>query len=72
MNMPGPMTSNSYEKTVNVVTKSAHIFAEKTIPNAAEELKGEIHDGIIDVEISCDGSWQGRGYSSRNGVVTVI
>ena len=27
---------------------------------------------IVDTSVSCDGSWQRRGYSSLNGVVTAI
>ena len=27
---------------------------------------------VTDITVSCDGTWQRRGYSSLNGVVTVI
>ena len=29
-------------------------------------------DTVIDTAISCDGIWQKRGYSSLNGVISVI
>ena len=47
-------TSNSYEKIVNIVSKSAKLVAEETINDAAEELKGENVDNIVDVGVSCD------------------
>ena len=62
-------TSNSYEKIVNIVSKSAKLVAEETINGAAEELKGENVDNIVDVGVSCDGSWHWRGYSSLSGVI---
>ena len=39
--------------------------------NAAKEIQDEIKD-ITDVSVSVDGSWQKRGFSSLNGVVTAI
>ena len=47
-------TSNSYEKIVNSVSKSAKLVAEETINDAAEELKSENVDNIVDVGFSCD------------------
>ena len=29
-------------------------------------------DGVLDISISIDGSWQKRGRTSKNGIVTVI
>lgn len=43
--------------------------------DAVDEIKSSVTSvtGITtDIGISCDGSWQRRGYSSMNGVVTVI
>jgi len=39
---------------------------------AAEELHNGDNDNIVDVAVSCDGTWQRRGYASHNGVVSVI
>ena len=43
--------------------------------DAAKEiikLKGTDGDGIADCGVSCDGTWQCRGYQSLNGSVTAI
>ena len=41
--------------------------------DADDELQeNKDEQGISDVTVSCDGSWQKRGHSSLNGVVTVI
>ena len=32
----------------------------------------DVNDVIVNTAISCDGSWHRRGYSSINGVVTII
>ena len=45
--------------------------AETTIQDACQELRGD-STGIMDAAVSCDRSWQRRGYSSLNGVVTTI
>ena len=39
--------------------------------NAAAELQDGT-DEIVNTAISIDGTWQRRGFSSLNGVVTVI
>ena len=73
MNLPKPMTPNNYDKIVNrliTVTKDA---ADKTMQDACNELRGDsTTNSTTDTAVSCDGSWQRRGYSSLNGVVTVI
>ena len=43
--------------------------------DAASEIKSKLaanDDPIVDTAISCDGTWQRRGYSSLNGIVTII
>ena len=41
--------------------------------DACEELKADSSSNAIkDVEVSSDGTWQRKVYSSLNGVVTVI
>ena len=39
---------------------------------AADELRSGKKDEIIKTTISTDASWQRRGFSSLNGLVTVI
>ena len=72
MNMPRPMTKNNYDKSTNVIIKATHTVAEETIADAGEEIRNTVDDEIVDTSVSCDGSWQRRGYSSLNCVVTAI
>ena len=40
---------------------------------AADQFKENVDDqGIADIAVSCDGTWQKRGHSSVNRIVTVI
>lgn len=75
MNMPRPMTRGNYDKIVTSLTDVAKTVAETSMMDAIEELRQK-HDAsdsdIVDIDVSGDGSWQRRGYSSHNGVVTVI
>ena len=84
MDLPKPMTFNNYNKIVLNLTIAAKSVAENTIIDAAQELKdlksnhlvlNSIPDhlpDVTDVAVSCDGTWQRRGYSSNNGIVSVI
>ena len=71
MNMPTPMTHNNYDKVVTKVCSVAKDVALETMQDAANEIKGE-EEGTVNTAVSVDGSWQKRGYSSFNGVVTAI
>ena len=71
MNMPKPMTQRNYDKIVKTISRYTKEVAEETMAEAVEEVKeGSI--GVVDIGVSVDGSWQRRGYSSLNGVVTAI
>ena len=75
LNMPKPMTANNYEKISNKSKEAVKNIAEKTMYDAATEIKFKLaanDDTIVDTAISCDGTWQRRGYSSLNGIVTII
>ena len=75
MNMPPPMNSFSFEKIVrNVLHKNYLATAEESMKRGAEEAVPEkFHvpsDNVKPVTVSFDGTWQRRGYTSLNGVVT--
>ena len=75
MNMPKPITANNFDKIVNHLAVSVQEVAEETMTDACRELKQSKNEDtsiVTDVDVSCDGSWQKRGYSSKNGVVTII
>ena len=73
MNLPKPVTANNYDKIINRLVKTTKAVAGITMQDACEELRADFSsDAIKDVKVSSDGTWQRRGYSSLNGVVTVI
>ena len=69
--MPTPMTHNNYDKVVANVCNLTKDDVLETMQDAAKEIKGE-EEGMFNTAVSVDGSWQKRGYSSFNGVVTAI
>ena len=76
MNLPKPMITNNYDKIVNRLNIVAKEVANETMRDATEDLlfksKDPNDDTVIDTAVSCDGSWEKRGYSWLNGFVTVI
>ena len=70
LNMPEPMTSDNYDNISNILKDSAKVVAENSMSVAATELRGSNETG--DVGVSVDGTWQRKGFTSMNGVVTAI
>ena len=74
MNMPKPMTINSYNK-ISCVAKAV---AFDSMSDAAKEIRTSkgipenYTETIVDTGVSCDGTWQRRRFSSHNGVFTTI
>ena len=73
INLPKLMTPKSYSKVTTKVKNIVKSMTDKTMSNAANEMRENVtDDDIVDVGNSCDGSWQKRGFQSRNGVFTSI
>ena len=72
MNLPKPMSASSYDNIVKFVMKASKSVAEETMNDVAGEIKETSNGEIVNTSISCDSSWQRRGFSSMNGVVTAI
>ena len=77
MNMPPPMIVTTYHETVSNMHSVYLEQAESSMLASADEIRQELSDEytdefIADVDVSVDGTWQKRGYSSLNGAVTVI
>ena len=71
MNMPSPMTVKNYDQSVKTMTKVVVEVAEETMADAAHNLKSS-KDDVVDTAVTCDGSWQRRGFASLNGSFTSI
>ena len=78
MNMPAPMNVKAFNE-MQLKIADANIRVSKTsMTDATEEIhqgniqEGDSEDSVAKITVSCDGTWQKRGNSSSNGVVTVI
>ena len=71
MNISPPMTPKTFCDIQDYVISSYIKASEVNMKSAADELR-TVKDEIINTTISTDGSWQRRGFSSLNGLVTVI
>ena len=67
-NLVPHMQAVAYNNTQQEVAESYRTVANTSMLKAADDLK----QTSSDVAVSCDGSWQKRGFSSLNGLVTVI
>ena len=75
MNMPPPSRAKPYKKNSKTITKHLKSIAKKSMSDAAEEirnLKKVNGNEVAECAVSCDGTWQRRGFSSLNGCVTVM
>jgi hypothetical protein len=72
MNMPLPLHYKAYNASNAAVSKAAKSVAMKTMEDATNELHEENCNSITKCGVSCDGTWQRRGYSSLNGCVTTL
>ena len=74
-NLPKPMTINNYDKIVSIIATKVKEVAEETMQETCEEIHKNLSadlNTVVDTSVSCDGSWQRRGFSSLNGVVKAI
>ena len=75
MNMPPIPTSRPYAEHNKALLKAAKDVRYETMNDAAKEihvLQNKQDDEVADCGISCDDTWQRRGFSSLNGCVTAI
>ena len=78
MNIPAPMTQKTFLETQTNVSSQYIKVAEANMKSAADEVRkvdggqGVTADEVVNTIISTDGTWQRRGFSSRNVVVTII
>ena len=63
MNCAPPMTDQSFNDMNKEIAASYRNVANVSMQNAAKELRAGLDD-VCDVSVSCDGSWQKRGFAS--------
>jgi len=81
INMPHPMARNTFIKHSTALHCAAMQLDQESIRVAGEEMRRKVLtdspdlaslSGPVDIEVSVDGTWQRRGYSSLYGVVLAI
>ncbi|GFW86216.1 uncharacterized protein TNCV_4779281 [Trichonephila clavipes] len=68
MNLPPPPTK--FSKYNHILLQATRETCEHSMTEAVREAVVE-NDGKRDLAVAVDGSWQKRGFSSKNGLVTV-
>ena len=71
-NLPHPPNPKSYGDCNKALANAAKTVALSTMKEAGMELHNDVNDEVKPCSVSCDGTWQRRGYSSLNGCVTTI
>ena len=80
MNLPNCMSKEAYSSNQSKVGAASKATFEELLKSSREAIKNSYKDigivpdeqGILDIAVSFDGSWQRRGHSSHNGVASVI
>ena len=74
MNMPSAMLSKAHDDIVKKLSDSCEKIAEKSMNDGATEIHdlSKSSDSVVNTNISLDGNWQKRGYSSLNGYVAAL
>ncbi|GFX40149.1 uncharacterized protein TNCV_4317851 [Trichonephila clavipes] len=68
MNLPPPPTK--FSKYNHILLQATRETCEHSMAEAVREAVDE-NDGKRDLAVAVDGTWQKRGFSSKNGLVTV-
>ena len=67
--MPEPMLSNNFQNNSLELKESVKCIAEKSMSTAASKLRGAAD--IASMDISVDGTWQRKDFTSLNGVIKI-
>ncbi|CAG5121444.1 unnamed protein product [Candidula unifasciata] len=69
MNMPTGMHKSSWSLHKKKILHATETVARTSMQRVAAEIKQKKGEAIT---VSCDGTWQRRGFQSKNGVVTLL
>ena len=68
LNLSPPMQVNAFNETQKTVLEVCNTVALQSMTDAVDEQQqNKDGQGISDVTVFCDGSWQKRGHSFLNG-----
>ena len=81
INLSPPVTQRAYNQHLVEIEKNSTKHAEELMREAADRLREKVHrerpddidsNGVAEVAVTVDGTWQKRGHSSKIGVIFVI
>ena len=76
LDAPSPVSKNIYTQYNKEMCEISHLQAQESMKQARKEIRENYgatsSEDIIDVIVSCDGTWQKRGFSSLYGAVFLI
>ena len=76
LDLPQPVSKNVYTEHVHAICAEAVSHAESSMIQARKEVREHYEatsdDDVVDILVSCDGTWQKRGFISLFGAVFVI
>ena len=78
MNLSRPMNINAYKKSETILYDKYKKVAHDDMKNVTQEIREKqlgkkfSEDEVVDIDASFDGTWQKRGHSSLNGIVSAI
>ena len=72
MNCIPPMAYPTYREMNKDIALYYSNVATDSMLQATQEIEDDDEEPICDIAVSCDGTRQKRGYSSLNGIVTVV
>lgn len=75
LDLPSPVSTNIYSQHVKVICEQSALQAQVSMKQAREEVYqyygASNDDDIVNVLVSCDGTWQRHGFSSLSGAVFI-
>ena len=75
LDLPPPVARCTYSLYTKDILGGSAVVAQKSMEGArhqVRDLAGASEDEVVDVLVSCDGTWQKRGFSSLFGAVFLI
>ena len=75
MGLPPPVSSKSYSDHNSILQKITHDVGMESCRSASEQLQrlqGADPDVVVDVSVTCDGTWSRYGFVAAYGVVAVL
>ena len=75
MNMPEPVAKTSFTTHVKAIPHVSWQVGEAEMEKAVKEvrvLNNAEEDEVVDIAVSCDGTWARRGFQSLYGMVSAI